>query len=163
MKRWRDLCSLVCGVAAAVCLTAMLLLTVADVTLRAALNLPIRGVYELVELMLAGTFFLALPCVFLRDENILVNAIDDFAPRFVPALKRAAELLSVVVLAVMAWQGLIAARDSLEFNDVTADLALPRFWHWLALLVGVIAAGLAALAMALRRKGRREDVPGNVP
>ena len=163
MKRWRDLCSLVCGVAAAVCLTAMLLLTVADVTLRAALNLPIRGVYELVELMLAGTFFLALPCVFLRDENILVNAIDDFAPRFVPALKRAAELLSVVVLAVMAWQGLIAARDSLEFNDVTADLALPRFWHWLALLVGVIAAGLAALAMALRRKGRRKDVPGNVP
>ena len=163
MKRWRDLCSLVCGVAAAVCLTAMLLLTVADVTLRAALNLPIRGVYELVELMLAGTFFLALPCVFLRDENILVNAIDDLAPRFVPALKRAAELLSVVVLAVMAWQGLIAARDSLEFNDVTADLALPRFWHWLALLVGVIAAGLAALAMALRRKGRRKDVPGNVP
>jgi TRAP-type C4-dicarboxylate transport system permease small subunit len=163
VKRWRDLCSLVCGVAAAVCLTAMLLLTVADVTLRAALNLPIRGVYELVELMLAGTFFLALPCVFLRDENILVNAIDDFAPRFVPALKRAAELLSVVVLAVMAWQGLIAARDSLEFNDVTADLALPRFWHWLALLVGVIAAGLAALAMALRRKGRRKDVPGNVP
>ena len=171
MKRWRDLCSLVCGVAAAVCLTAMLMLTVADVTLRAALNLPIRGVYELVELMLAGTFFLALPCVFLRDENILVNAIDDFAPRFVPALKRAAELLSVVVLAVMAgfyavwhWpEGLIAARDSLEFNDVTADLALPRFWHWLALLVGVIAAGLAALAMALRRKGRRKDVPGNVP
>ena len=163
MKHWRDLCSLVCGVAAAVCLTAMLLLTVADVTLRAALNLPIRGVYELVELMLAGTFFLALPCVFLRDENILVNAIDDFAPRFVPALKRAAELLSVVVLAVLAWQGLIAARDSLDFIDVTADLALPRFWHWLALLVGVIGAGLAALAMALRRKGRRKDVPGNVP
>jgi hypothetical protein len=55
----------------------------------------------------------------------------------------------------MAWQGLIAARDSLEFNDVTADLALPKFWHWLALLVGVIASAIAALAMAFTREDAR--------
>ena len=55
----------------------MMLLTVADVTLRASFNLPIRGVYELVELLLAATFFVALPAVFLRDENIVVNSIDD--------------------------------------------------------------------------------------
>jgi TRAP-type C4-dicarboxylate transport system permease small subunit len=155
VNRWRERCSLVCGAMAAVFLTAMMLITVADVTLRATLNLPIRGAYELVELLLAATFFLALPCVFLRDENILVNAIDDFAPRLVPVFKRAAALLAVVVLAVMAWQGLIAARDSLEFNDVTADLALPRFWHWLALLVGVIGAAIAALAMAFAREDAR--------
>jgi TRAP-type C4-dicarboxylate transport system permease small subunit len=129
VKRWRERCSLVCGVMAAVFLTAMLLITVADVTLRAVANLPIRGVYELVELFLVATFFLALPCVFLRDENIVVNAMDDVAPRLVPPLKRAAALLAVVVLAVMAWQGLIAARDSLEFNDTTADLALPKCWR----------------------------------
>jgi len=163
VKRWRERCSLACGIAAAVFLTAMLLVTVADVTLRAAINLPIRGVYELVELLLAATFFVALPCVFLRDENIMVNVIDDVAPRLVPWLKRAAQILAVVVLAVMAWQGLIAARDSLEFNDVTADLALPRFWHWLALLVGVIAAGFAALAMALRWDDKPKDAPRNAP
>lgn len=157
MKRWREICSLIFGVLAAIALTAMLLITVADVTLRAFNNLPIRGAFELVELLLAATFFLALPCVFLRDENILVNVIDDLAPRYVPALKRGALLLAVVVLAVMAWQGFIAARDSLEFNDVTADLALPRFWHWLALLVGVIAAAVAALAMALRRRQDARD------
>ena len=81
VKRWRERCSLVCGVMAAVFLTAMLLITVADVTLRAVANLPIRGGYELVELFLVATFFLALPCVFLRDENIVVNAMDDVAPR----------------------------------------------------------------------------------
>jgi TRAP-type C4-dicarboxylate transport system permease small subunit len=133
----------------------MLLITVADVTLRATLNLPIRGGYELVELFLVATFFLALPCVFLRDENIVVNAMDDVAPRLVPVFKRAAALLAVVILAVMAWQGLIAARDSLEFNDVTADLALPKFWHWLALLVGVIASAIAALTMAFTREDAR--------
>jgi TRAP-type C4-dicarboxylate transport system permease small subunit len=155
VKRWRERCSLVCGAMAAVFLAAMMLITVADVTLRATINLPIRGGYELVELFLVATFFLALPCVFLRDENIVVNAMDDVAPRLVPVFKRAAALLAVVILAVMAWQGLIAARDSLEFNDVTADLALPKFWHWLALLVGVIASAIAALVMAFAREDAR--------
>jgi len=155
MKRRRDQISRLCGLTAAVFLTGMLLLTVADVVLRAATNYPIRGVYDLVELLLAGTFFFALPAVFLRDENIVVNSIDDLAPRWVPALKRAAELLAVVMLAVMAWQGWIAASDSLAFHDVTADLGIPRYWHWATLLIGVIGAGIAALVMALRR----EDAP----
>ena len=81
MKRWRDLVSTACGLMAAAFLAAMMLLTVADVTLRAAFNLPIRGVYELIELLLAATFFVALPAVFLRDENIVVDSIDDMAPR----------------------------------------------------------------------------------
>jgi TRAP-type C4-dicarboxylate transport system permease small subunit len=161
MRRWRDFVSTTCGLIAAVFLAAMLLLTVADVTLRATFNLPIRGVYDLVELLLAAMFFVALPCVFLRDENIVVNSIDDLAPKLVPALKRIAELLAAVILVVLAWQGFLEARDSYEFNDVTADLGLPRYWHWLAVLVGLIGGALAALAMALRRaeppKGAPED------
>jgi TRAP-type transport system small permease protein len=154
VRRWRDLVSRIFGLIAAVFLAAMLLLTVADVVLRATFNLPIRGVYELVELLLAGTFFVALPCTFLREENIIVNSIDDVAPRWVPSLKRAADVLAIIVLSVMAWQGFIAARDSFAFHDVTADLGLPRMWHWLALLIGVVCAALSALAMALRGEDR---------
>jgi TRAP-type C4-dicarboxylate transport system permease small subunit len=154
VKRWRDRVSRLFGLVAAVFLAVMLLLTVADVVLRATLNLPIRGVYDLVEFLLAGTFFFALPCTFLRDENIVVNSIDDVAPRWVPSLKRAGDALAIVVLFVMAWQALIAASDSYAFHDVTADLGLPRIWHWLVLLVGVICAALAALAMAVRGEGR---------
>jgi TRAP-type C4-dicarboxylate transport system permease small subunit len=132
-----------------------MLVTTADVALRAAFNTPIRGVYELVELLLAYTFFVALPAVFLRNENIVVNIIDDLAPQWVGALKRIGAALAVVVLAVMAWQGLIAAGDTIAFNDVTADLGLPRSLHWIALLVGVIGAAIAALAMFWRGNGRR--------
>lgn len=149
---WRARISAACGLIASVFLGGMLLLTVADVVLRALINLPIPGVYDLIELLLAATFFFALPCVFLRDENILVNSIDDLAPRWVPMLKRAANLLAAVMLALMAWQGFIAARDSYEFHDVTGDLGLPRTWHWLALLIGVIGSAIAALAMASRRE-----------
>ncbi len=155
MKRWRELASSFCGWIAATFLAAMMLLTVADVTLRAVFNMPIRGVYELVELLLAYTFFVALPAVFLREENIVVNVIDDLAPRWVPVLKRFGAALTVLVLTVMAWQGWLAARDAFAFNDVTADLGLSRILHWIALLVGVIGAAIAALAMGLRRNGQR--------
>jgi TRAP-type C4-dicarboxylate transport system permease small subunit len=154
VERWREVTARVCGLIAAVFLAAMMLLTVADVGLRAAFNAPIRGVYELVELLLGYTFFIALPAVFLRDDNIVVNVIDDLAPRWVPTLKRIAAAMAVVILAAMVWQGFIAARDSYEFHDVTGDLGLPRVWHWLALLVGVAAAAIAALLMGLRRDHR---------
>jgi TRAP-type C4-dicarboxylate transport system permease small subunit len=151
MQRWRHLIARTCGAIAAVFLVAMMLLTVADVVLRAALNTPIRGVYELIELLLAGTFFIALPAVFLRDDHIVVNLIDDLAPRWVPALKRLASVLAVMILAVLAWQGFLAAADSLLFNDMTADLGLPRVWHWTAVLIGLAASGFAALAMVWSR------------
>jgi TRAP-type C4-dicarboxylate transport system permease small subunit len=155
VKRWRTIPARICGGLAALFLAVMMLLTVADVTLRAAFNLPIRGVYELVELLLGGTFFLALPAVFLRDDHIVVNVVDDLAPRSVPWLRRLTAALGVGILAVMAWQGVIAARDSYEFHDVTAELGLSRVWHWMALLVGVIGAGIAALAMGLFAERRQ--------
>ena len=155
MERWREFTSRICGLAATVFLAAMMLLTVADVVLRAAFNSPIRGVYELVELLLAYTFFIALPAVFLRDDHILVNVIDDLVPRWIPALKRMAAVMAVVVLAVMAWQGLIAARDSFAFHDVTADLGLSRIFHWIAVLAGIIGAGIAAIVMGVRGNGQR--------
>ena len=70
----------------------MMLLTVADVVLRAFVNRPIRGMLELVELLLACTFFLALPAVFLRDENIVVDVVDSMRAALgaaAPALRRA--------------------------------------------------------------------------
>lgn len=150
MKRWGDRISLFCGLVAAVFLTGMLLLTVADVTLRTFFDYSLRGVYELIELLLAGTFFLALPCVFLREDNILVNTIDEIWPRLVPTLKRFALALSVAVFALLVVEGWSAARDSFEFHDVTADLGLPRFWHWTIVLTGMIGAALAALFMLIR-------------
>ncbi len=157
MKRFGNIASVICGVVAAVFLTGMLVLTVADVVLRSFFDYPLRGVYELIELMLAGTFFLALPCVFLRDDNILVNTIDEIVPRIVPALKRIALLLSVLVFAVLVWQGWDAAWDSYEFNDVTADLGLPRYWHWTIVLVGMCLGALAALFMLFRKDDKGPD------
>jgi len=130
----------------------MVLITVADVLARALGNRPIRGTLEIVELLLACSFFLALPAVILRDEHVVVDVIDGMAPRAVPRLKRIAGALAVAVLAVMAWQGWIAARDSVAFNDVTSDLALPRLWYWIPVLAGMIGACLAAVVVLFKNK-----------
>jgi TRAP-type C4-dicarboxylate transport system permease small subunit len=76
LNRWRRRVAAACGIAAGAFLVAMMLLTVADVALRAVTNRPIRGMFEIVELLLACTFFIALPAVFLRDENLVVDVID---------------------------------------------------------------------------------------
>jgi len=136
-------------------LAAMMLVTVADVVLRAVANLPIRGTFEIVELLLACTFFLALPASFLRDEHIVVDIVDAWAPRRVALLRRMAGVLGVVLMVLMAWQGWIAARDTLAFNDVTSDLALPRIWYWVPVLAGMIGGGLAAAAMLFRGKNAK--------
>ena len=128
----------------------MMLLTVADVVLRAVSNLPIRGTFEIIELLLACSFFLALPAVFLRDEHLLVDVIDPIAPRWVPRLRRIAEVIAIPVLALMAWEGFKAARETLIFNDVTSDLSIHRLWYWIPVLIGLIGSAIAAVAMFLR-------------
>jgi len=155
MTKLRALVAKLCGWLAAVFLAAMMLLTVADVVLRALANKPISGVVELVELMLACAFFLALPAAFLRDENIVVDMIDSAAPRAVPALRRAAAVLGAIVLGIMAWQGWIAARDTLLFNDVTSDLSLPKILYWIPVLLGLFGGCAAAIVMAFPGRGRR--------
>ena len=149
--KFRKTAAAACGWAASVALAAMMLVTVADVLLRAIANRPVRGALEIVELLLACTFFLALPASFLRDEHIVVDIVDGWAPRWVPRLRRAAGMLAVVVMAVMAWQGWIGARDALAFHDVTSDLEIPRIWYWVPVLAGMIGACIAAAAMLLGR------------
>jgi TRAP-type C4-dicarboxylate transport system permease small subunit len=150
----KDLGALVaklCTWLAAAFLAAMMLLTVADVALRWTLGTPIRGTLELVELLLTGTFFLALPAVFLRDEHILVDIVDSWLPRAVPWLKRLALAVAAVMLGIITWQCWLFAQNAVAFGDVTSDLSLPLVLYWIPLLVGIAGAAVAAAVLAVAR------------
>ena len=152
MSGWRNFVAKLCGWVAAAFLAAMMLLTVADVALRAVANQPIRGVVELVELLLACTFFFAIPATFLRDEHIVVDMIDGWVPRLVPWLKRASGLIAMAMLGVIARQSWISAKDTLVFGDVTSDLSLPKLLYWIPLLIGIAGGAVAAAVMAFGRR-----------
>jgi len=134
------------GCLAAAFLAAMMLLTVADVVLRSFFAIPIRGMLELIELGLACTIFLALPAVFLRREHLVVDVVDHLARAgLVRWLERLGAIISLGVLAVMAWQMWPLARTMVEFGDVTSDLSIPRMYYWIPVLLGVMASALAVL------------------
>ncbi len=152
MRQWRSVFANICGWLAALCAAGMMLVTVADVGLRWLANYPLRGTVEIVELLLTYTFFLALPAIFLRDENIVVDIIDRWVgARGVAILKRAAAMTAVAMLTVLAWQGWIAAQDTLVFGDVTSDLAIPKIYYWVPVLVGFIGAAISAVVMTFAR------------
>jgi TRAP-type C4-dicarboxylate transport system permease small subunit len=139
------------GTLAAVFLAAMVLLTVADIALRAFFRYPIQGMLELIELGLACTIFLAMPAVFLRDENLVVDVIDKFVrPGVVRLLDLLGALVSLGVLVVMAWQMAPLARTMHEFGDVTSDLSIPKIWYWIPVLLGVVASAAATLVFIIR-------------
>lgn len=143
------------GYVAAAFLAAMMLLTVADVTLRALFNYPIRGMLELIELGLACTVFLGMPAVFLRDEHLVVDVIDQITrPSVVRVLDLAGALVSFGLLAVMAWQMVPVARGMYEFGDVTSDLSIPKIYYWIPVLLGVVASALATAVFIVRWRRR---------
>jgi TRAP-type C4-dicarboxylate transport system permease small subunit len=145
----------VSGALGAACILAMMLLTVADVLLRDLTGRSIHGTFELVELLLAGAVFLALPAAFLREEHIVVDVVDHYAPRAVPALRRLSGVLALALLATLLWRSSLAAHDSWKLGDVTMDLAWPRLLYWIPLLAGVLCSLVAVGAMLWRDSRRR--------
>ena len=130
-----------------------MLLTVADVLLRAFFGYPVRGMLELIELGLACTVFLGMPAVFLRKEHLVVDAIDQLTrPAVVRLLDLAGALVSFGLLAFMAWQMVPVAKGMYDFGDVTPDLSIPRIYYWIPVLAGVVASAAASVVVVRRRR-----------
>ena len=149
VRRLLSLSTRAAAYGSAVFLAAMMLITVADVILR-AFKSPIAGAYDLVQLFLVGTVFLSVPEVFLRDENILVDLVDHIAVRtLVAALKVLANLAGVVFLALLSWRMIAPTVDAVRFGEVSPDLAIPMGIHCALMVAGLVLALLAAAAMLL--------------
>ena len=134
----------------------MMLVTVADVVLRSLFSSPVFGTFDLVELFLVALIFLGLPETFRREEHVVVDVVDHLAPvRAVARLRVLAAALAAVLLGLMLWRSIAPAYDTWRFGDRTLDLSIPRFVHWLPILLGTAAALLVALMMLARAVRQR--------
>ena len=137
--------------AAAVFLCAMMMVTVADVVLRSLFANPIFGTIDLVELFQVTLILLGQPETIRREEHVVVDLVDHVAPEHAVSLLRVlAALLAVILLALMLWHSIAPARDTYVFGDRTLDLGIPRFIHWIPILLGTAAAVLVCLVMLAR-------------
>jgi len=136
---------------AAVFLLGMVAINVIDVGLRESINAPIFGTHEVVVLMLAAVAFLGIPEVFLRDQHITIELIDQvISEKAAHWLRAFGTLCGLVFTALLAWHMVQPALDYVEFNEITMDLQIPLIWQAALILTGIAAAVFTAFALLLR-------------
>lgn len=118
---------LVLGLMVAVLLFAMMMVTTVDVFGRYLLSRPLPGAFEITEIMLAMTIFIALPLVCVREENISVTLVTErFSPRLRELHAAVVSFACAAILVLVAWRILAHALQLASYGDVTIFLRMPK-------------------------------------
>jgi TRAP-type transport system small permease protein len=150
---WERRADAVLGIAASAILFAMMALTFVDVIARYVFNRPIRGAFEVTELLLLVLIFAGLPLVSHADEHVTMDFID----RWLGAsgrllLARLIDLLVTALMLFMAWQVWIRAGRVSSYGDATDVLRIVYgpFVYFMAAMLAL--AGAIHLYKVLERR-----------
>jgi len=130
----------------ALALVILMMITVADVTLRYLLNSPVRGSYDMVESMLLVFVFNGMAAGFFMRRHVVIDLIDSaVGRRGTIVLIRIADILSVVCLALLMWAMLGPATQAYDYGDRKLELNLPIYVLWIVALVGLAGTLICAV------------------
>ncbi len=132
----------VLGAAAAVLLFVLMAVTTVDVIGRYILNWPLRGGFEMTELLLLTLIFAGLPLVSRADEHVTLDFIDGWlGERGRQWLRRFVDLVCGLIILGLAWRVYIKAGKIAGYGDTTDVLLIPvgPFVYFMALMVAVTA------------------------
>ena len=138
--QWERRADAALGIAASAILFAMMCLTFVDVVARYVFNRPIRGAFEVTELMLLVLIFAGLPLVSHADEHVTMDFIDRWlAPAARRRLARLMHLAVAALMLFMAWQVWIKAGRISSYGDTTDVLRIVYgpFVYFSAAMVGL--------------------------
>ena len=135
----------IAGVVAMGVLFLMMLLTVADVVLRATLNKPIIGATEIAEQMMVAIVFLGLGWCALQGKQIRV---DLFASHYSPGTQRVVDLavyfVGLILVAIMCWRTFLATLTVQQLGITCAYIGVPKYPFY-----ALAAFGWAVLFVAM--------------
>jgi TRAP-type C4-dicarboxylate transport system permease small subunit len=141
------------GVAASAILMGMMLLTFTDVVARYVFSRPLRGAFEVTELLLLVLIFAGLPLVSFTDEH----AVMDFVDRVLGAgalrgLQRLVQAVSAAFMFLLAWLVWLKADRVWAYRDSTDVLRIVYgpFVYFMALTLGL--AGVIHLYKIVQRR-----------
>ena len=138
--KWERQADAILGIAASILLGGMMLLTFADVVARYLLNWPIRGGFEITELVLLVLIFAGLPLVSHADEHVTMDFADRWlGPRGRLKLNLVVHLTVAALMLFMAWQLTIKAGRISSYGDTTDVLRIVYgpFVYFSAAMVGL--------------------------
>ena len=131
----------------------MMLLTVVDVVARYAFNRPLRGAFEVTELMLLVLIFAGLPLVSFSDEHAVMDFIDRvLSPRGRLTLERGVQAIDAAFMFLMTWLVWRKADRIWAYRDATDVLRIVYgpFVYFMALTLAL--AGLIHLYKVVERR-----------
>ena len=123
--QWERRADAVLGVAASAILFCMMLLTFVDVVARYVFNRPLRGAFEVTELMLLVLIFAGLPLVSHADEHVTMDFIDRlFEPLGRARIKRTVHALVAATMFLLTWLIWLKAGKIAAYGDTTDVLKI---------------------------------------
>lgn len=140
------------GLAAAVLLVFLMVHTTVAVLARQLMNYSMLSLVEVSELVLIGIIFFAMPGAFIRDENIVVDVIDNLVPKKVSqGLYMLGLVMTLVFLVVTAYAMIEPAMLNYNRNQYTMVMEIDRFIHWIPILFGFYLAILGTIWLLVHR------------
>ncbi len=149
---WERRADAVLGVAASAILMAMMCLTFVDVVARYVFNRPVRGGFEVTELLLLVLIFAGLPLVSHADEHDTMYFIHRLVRRGPRRwLHRVVHVVVAALMFFMGWQVVIKAGRISAYGDATDVLRIVYgpFVYFSAAMIAL--AGLIHLYKASQR------------
>ena len=139
-RLWEKRADAVLGIAASAILFAMMMLTFVDVIARYLINRPVRGAFEITELMLLVLIFAGLPLVTHAGEHVTMDLIDRLlGTRARYLLNRLLELFCAGLMFFLMWQMWLKAGKIAGYGDTTDILRIPvgPFVYFMTAMIGV--------------------------
>jgi TRAP-type C4-dicarboxylate transport system permease small subunit len=142
------------GLAAAALLVFLMVHTTVAVLGRQLLNYSMLSLVEVSGLVLMGIIFFAMPGVFIRDDNIVVDVIDNIVPKKVShALYILGLVMTLVFLCVAAYSMVEPAMGKFHRGQTTMVMEIDRFFYWVPILFGFYLAIAGTVWLLLHRLG----------
>ncbi len=129
----------------------MMTLTFVDVVARYVFNRPLRGAFEVTELLLLVLIFGGLPLVSHADEHVTMDFIDKLLGRGRDLWQRAVQVLCAAIMFLLTWLVWIKANRISAYGDATDVLRIlyGPFVYFMALMIAL--AGLIHLVQGVSR------------
>ena len=115
-------------------LFALMMLTTADVIGRYIFNWPLRGAFEITELLLLTLIFAGLPLASRADEHVTLDFIDMLlGEKGRRLLRRLVDFVCGILILALAWRVWVKAGKIAGYGDTTEVLRIPvgavRLFH----------------------------------
>lgn len=122
------------------------ILTGLDVLGRYFFQSPVKGTYELTEILLSSIVAFGIAAATAVEEHIKVDALlVNLPPSGQRMLKLTANSVAILVFAVLIWQGIVSGAGSIAADERTEVLGVPVYPFRFVLVLGFLLSFIVLL------------------